>query len=91
MNTYDVGDLVQITAVFTDSTGAKADPTAVVFKYRAYGLSVTVGLATRSSLGVYTATVPCPTIGQYAYRFEGTGAVTAAAEGIFVVSTSNFS
>jgi hypothetical protein len=91
---YHIGDKVKLTATFKDETGALADPTTVVF--RALGPSASFVYTTpdshivRDSIGVYHVILSTDVSGDWAYRFEGTGALTAATERSFFVEKSRF-
>ena len=89
-NTYDVGDLVRVTGTFTNSAGAAADPTAVLFKYKdpsgnkttlTYGTDVSV---VKSSTGVYYVDVNVDEIGYWYYRWQATGTGQSAGESYFI-------
>jgi len=88
MNIYDRGDLVRLTCAFTDAAGAAADPTAVAVTIKAPDDTVTTGAATKSAVGSYYFDLSITQSGVYAYRFAGTGAVQAAAEGQLRVKPS---
>lgn len=90
MNTYVVGDLVQIKATFTNASGVLANPTDVTAEVKNPDSSVTALSPSQISLGIFAATVSITQAGQYQYRFVGTGAVQAANEGSFFVNTSAF-
>ena len=89
-NTYDIGDQIQVQVNFTDLNNNPIDPTTVTFKYAIPGGIPTTGTATKQSTGVYTGLITTTIAGTYTYRFEGTGAVIAAAESTFLVRTSKF-
>ena len=91
---YDVGDRVRITGTFTNEAGTAADPTGVSISVRrrdgpvsTYTYPATI---TKDSTGVFHADYDVMTDGVYDYRIVGTGVVTAADEGEFGVSDSNF-
>ncbi len=96
MNSYDLGDQVRLSAAFTDADGAAVDPTVVTVKYSDPTGSVTdldygVDLAvTRTTTGAYYVDFVPHTAGTWRYRWESSGAVTAAAEGEFQVRRSSF-
>lgn len=95
-NKYDIGDQVRIEVVFTDEDGAGADPSVIVCKYRRpNGNTTTLEYGdgegvTRDSEGSYYVDVVTDMPGVWAYRWEGTGVLTAAAEGEFMVLRSAF-
>lgn len=87
-NTYDVGDLVRLSAVFRNSAGAATDPTAPTLTYKKpSGTLVTVVSPTliKDSTGNYHYDVTLDESGSWWYRFSGTGAVTQAGEKEIVV------
>ncbi|HRP25949.1 hypothetical protein [Thauera sp.] len=96
MNSYDLGDQVRLSAAFTDADGAPVDPTVVTVKYSdptgdvtdlTYGVDVAV---TQEAGGSYYVDFVPDRAGQWRYRWESSGAVTAAAEGSFLVKRSSF-
>lgn len=72
------------------------DPTAVTFRYSVDGDTPVVlvygvdGALVRDSAGVYHVDRELTVGGTWAYRWEGTGAVVAAAESSFVVDAGAF-
>lgn len=96
MNTYDVGDQIRITATFTDIDGAAVDPATLQFKFKTPGSAITTYVygvdaqIVKSGVGVYYVDVPIDASGTWSYRFAGTGAGQAAAEGQFDVRQSYF-
>ena len=96
-----VGDLIRVSTTpgFKDAAGVLADPTAVHLEWgyatsaSARAASVTTwvfGVDTQivqESTGLYHADIPLARAGRLRYRWEGTGAVTAAAEGYVDVIT----
>lgn len=90
MNTYDVGDLVRVSAEFRDDSDALADPTAVELKFRTPAGVVTTwqveaGEIVKDATGKYHADINITANGRWAYKFIGTGAVQAVEEaGLFV-------
>jgi hypothetical protein len=90
-NTFDAGDGVRVTAVFTNLSRATADPTTVVFRLLDAAGAVTLPAVVRTTTGVYYVEfVVTNKPGTWAYRWEGTGAVQASEEGTFVVRPSLF-
>jgi hypothetical protein len=86
-DTFDAGDGLRVTAVFTNLSRATADPTTVVFKLRDASGAVTLPAVVRTTTGVYYAEfVVTYKPGEWTYRWEGTGAVQAAEEGKFISS-----
>lgn len=95
-NKYDVGDQVRLEVTFKDENETPTDPSVVVCRYRQpngnttsleYGADEGV---TRASAGAYYANVVADLPGTWSYRWEGTGTLTAAAEGTFTVMRSSF-
>lgn len=94
-NTYDVGDLIRVSAAFT-SAGAAIDPTAVTAKVKSpAGLTTTLvygvdaGLI-KDSVGNYHVDVSATEAGTYVYRFAATGTAQSASESFFRVRASAF-
>lgn len=96
-NTYDVGDLIRVTATFTDSDGTAADPTAVTVYYKDPGGNISelvYGTDTdvvQDSTGVYHCDIDIDESGKWFYRFKGTGTVQAADEYWFTIDRLNIS
>lgn len=96
-NLYDKGDLVQVTASFSNRiSGAPVDPATLVFKHKnPSGTLVTKTYGTdadvvRQSQGNFFFNINANTVGTWKYRWESTGDYQAAAEGEFIVKASNF-
>lgn len=96
MGTYDLGDLVRISAAFSDANGAALNPTAVYCKVKnpngtitAYTYGTDAALV-RASTGSYYVDVDANTAGVWKYRFHSTGTGQAAAESWFTVEESEF-
>lgn len=92
---YDIGDSVRLTAEFTaPDSGAPVDPALVRLRIMNPAGTTEVfehpGELVRISAGVYRRVVPVEASGVWAYRFEGSGAVNAAAESKFRVRASAF-
>ena len=97
MNAYQVGDLVRITAAFTNEAGSAADPTTVTLLVK---LRYVIGAETttytyptnitKDSTGNYHVDFQPTTEGIWDYRWVGTGTVTAAGESAFNVPNSEF-
>ena len=96
MNTYDVGDQVKCSVAFTDANGNAADPTTVLFKYLVdHGSTTTLTYGeddevVNDATGSYYVLLTVNAEGTWTYRFEGTGAVVAAAEDAFNTRDSAF-
>lgn len=91
-NTYDKGDLVRLTGTFTDTSTppVNTDPTAVVLRVRNPAGVTSTPTPTRDSAGVYHYDLSLDTVGEWAYRWEGTGAVTTAEEATLYVRATRF-
>lgn len=96
VNSYDLGDQVRLSAVFTDADGVTVEPTVITVKYSdptgdvtelTYGVDVAV---TQEAAGSYYVDFVPSRAGQWRYRWESSGTVTAAAEGVFQVKRSSF-
>lgn len=90
------GNVVRVTTTppFTDAAGTAADPTTVTLRWHRHGeadtvWTVQVGQVVKDSTGVYHADILVTEPGLHYFRWEGTGAVVAAAEGTFS-ATSEF-
>jgi len=92
MATYDQGDLVQVTATFTDgNTGAVFNPTNVFLKLClpdnteiTYQYTVDAEI-TRVSTGVYRCNIDANQAGKYHYRWYSTGTGQASEPQSFYV------
>lgn len=91
MTTYHPGMTVRLTASFTDAAGAAANPTTVTLVVETSDQTDTSYSPTNSATGTYVYDYviadACP-VGRTYYRFKGTGAIVAAAEGCFYVKQS---
>lgn len=87
-NTYDVGDLIDLTAAVTDANGAAVDPTTIVWKVRGPSGNVSTynypsgGDITRTSLGNFKLQVSLDQPGEWIHQWRSTGA-QAGGEGKF--------
>lgn len=84
------GELIRLTASFTDLAGAPADPTTVRLRVRANGAAEAIAPNVKDSVGNYHADVLVPWSApayRLHYRWEGTGAIVAALEGDIEVRT----
>ena len=90
--TYDIGDLVQVTSVFTNSAGTAIDPTTVSIQVKG-GTDATVttyvygtdAALVKDSTGHYHCNISVTSSGQWHYRWVSTGTGQAAEEGYFNV------
>jgi hypothetical protein len=87
MSEYDIGDVVRLTATFSNAAGAPTDTTAVLTVKKPDGTSSTPAV-THGTRGVYSSDVPIDQPGVWSYRFVGTGAVTSAGGGRLYVRRS---
>lgn len=98
MNLYLAGDLVTVTATFTNSASVPTDPSTITLKVGRKGTSektyvyLTDAIVTRVSTGVYQANLDTTGYaqGQYTYFWLGTGAVQAVNDGVFAVQSQPF-
>ena len=98
MNLYLAGDLVTVTATFTNSASVVADPSTITLKVGRKGTAETTytygsgSVITRVSTGVYQANIDTTSYaqGQYTYFWVGTGAVQAVNDGVFAVQSAPF-
>ena len=86
MNRYDKGDQVKCSVTFADAAGAVEDPTAIVFRWKnppgvikSFVYNTDLALV-KDEKGIYHVNLAPTVHGIWYYRFEGTGAVVAAAE-----------
>lgn len=96
MNTYALGNLVRVSAAFTNSAGAAVDPAVVKCQVRTpagvtttYTYGVDAGL-TRSATGAFYLDVDANAEGVWRYRWYSTGSGQAADEAAFEVLVSAF-
>ena len=93
MNTWEVGDMVRLTATFTDSGGTGVDPSSVALTYRQYqadsnsGTTLVYGVNSivRVAAGIFYHDLAVNSGGEWRYRWAGTGVNRAAVEGQFLV------
>lgn len=96
---YPKGQVVTIAAEFKDTAGVATDPTTITARF----LEPTTPTATetvlvfgvdaalvRDDVGLYHVDIVAGTVGEWPYRFEGTGAVQAVDEHVFKVLASRF-
>lgn len=92
INLYKKGQKVRCTVTFTVNDVA-TDPTTVIFKVRDPGGDVTTytygtdAQVVRTGTGVFYCDVIANEIGEWNFRFEGSGACTAVEEQAFDVSS----
>lgn len=96
MNSYDKGDLVRISAAFTNVSSVATDPSTIVCRVRRPQGSITLytygtdAALVKSGTGNYYVDLTTDQSGVWYYRFEGTGAVVQAEEDSFFVEVSQF-
>ena len=87
---YNIGDLVRITSAFATTAGTATDPTTITAKVTDPAGAVTVftypASVAKDSTGNFHADFVPTMGGQHSYRWEGTGAVQAAAASTFYVN-----
>ena len=93
-NTYDKEDLIRLTGRFTVSS-VLTDPTAVTLAIinpdRATGIyTFAAAQVTNPSTGIYYRDISLDKVGRWDYRFEGTGTVQAAGDGLLLVRRTDF-
>ena len=87
-NSYDIGDVVRLTATFTDTGGSYADPTLVTFSVvdpsgNGSTDTSTGAVVAHPSTGVYTIDVSVDEAGVWQYKVNSTGVVTSAGDSYF--------
>ena len=94
---FDKGDRIRFAVEFKDGeTDVASDPTAVTFRLRLLpaGEPIVKTLAAaqviRDGAGLYHFDADIDASGDWAWRWEGTGALVAASEGTFFTRKSNF-
>ena len=96
MNSYDLGNLVRVSATFRDSSNALVDPAVVKCQVRASSGTITTytyGASpelVREGAGVYWLDVDASAAGEWRYRWFSTGTGQAAAEDLFAIRNSIF-
>lgn len=95
MNRYPYNSTIKFTVTFKVAN-VLTDPTAVTFKMKdpartlttyTYGVGATV---VKDSTGTYHANVQLTTVGQWDYRWEGTGTAAGVNEGSCYVDDGAF-
>lgn len=93
---YDIGDRVRFKTTFSNAAGVADDPTGIVFKVRkpSGGVSsFTFGTGAeivRTATGEYHIEIVIDESGDWAGRWEATGAIQAAEEFPFIGRKSVF-
>lgn len=92
--TFDIGDLVRLSAEFRDIAGALVDPSTVTFKVKPPGGDVVAYVygtdpeVVRDSVGAFHVDWTVEINGTHWWRFESTGTGQAAAEDSFTARAS---
>lgn len=94
VNSYDIGDMVEMQSNFTDKSGNPLDPTTITLRIKTPNGKVQVftyalSQLTKISVGGYAYDFTTTMAGIHKYRFEGTGACVAAEETEFSVNKSD--
>lgn len=96
VNTYDLGDLIRCSGVFTNAAGTAIDPDAVLFQFRTPQGDITSytyltdAELVRDSLGNFHVDIDATESGTWWSRFYATGNGQSADELSFIVSDSRF-
>lgn len=99
LDQYDVGDKRRLTVTFYNLSSAKTDPTGITFKMHEpdktvtsyiYGTDAELLKSSGSTAGEYYVDWTVGQEGRHTFRFEGTGALVAAAESTFLARRSVF-
>jgi hypothetical protein len=88
-NTYEVGDLVRLSAEFRIGS-TLTNPTSVVVTLKDPDGTTTSPSAVNDGTGLYYADVTLNKPGVWHYRFQGTGAVQKSGRGHVNVAASEF-
>lgn len=85
---YIIGNRVRMSAAFTTAAGAAVDPTTVTLTVRPPSGAASTPSPAKDSTGNYHADVTPDLVGDWRYRWIGSGALVAAGEGEFLVTES---
>lgn len=94
MTTYDIGDRRKLSCELRNESGVLTDPDELKFKIRTPDNVVTTYIygsneeLERDSVGKYYVYWDCTQRGDYFWRYEATGIITAAEETMFSVRKS---
>lgn len=83
--TFDIGDELYLQGTFTNAGGTLGNPGSVVARVIDPRGTVTPLAPVEISTGVWQGTFAPEVWGEHWFRFEGTGAITAAAEERFQI------
>lgn len=70
---YDIGDVVRVSVIFTNSAGTSVDPDTVTVSWTDGAGTVTTPTATKDSTGHYHSDLAISTAGNHKFKFTGTG------------------
>jgi hypothetical protein len=92
-NSYDVGNQVTCSVLFTNSSNAPTDPTTITLRILPPGgptqvFTYAASQLIRTGTGAYYYNFPTTLPGPHYYRFEGTGTLIATADNSFIVTSS---
>lgn len=94
MTTYDKGDVVRLSATFGNVSDVATDPTTVILRVKnSAGTTVYTYAAaqiSRDSAGNFHKDLALTVVGEWSYRWEGTGAVETAGEARLFVRPTRF-
>lgn len=88
VNEYVLGTPVELTVTFTNLAGDPTDPSTVVCKVKKPDDTESDFTGTdlaNDDTGVYSTIFVADQVGDWRYRWEGSGALVAATEAIFTV------
>lgn len=87
-NTYDIGDVVRLTATFTDTGETAANPSSVRFIYEtpsgSFSTQTSTGDVVNPQVGTYYLDITLSESGVWEYRVTSTGTLKASEEGYLV-------
>lgn len=86
--TYILGNVLRLSAAFTNAAGAPADPTSTDVAITQPDGVATSATLVKDSVGNYHADFTPTQAGLHIYRITGTGVVAAANEQSFIVQTA---
>ena len=95
-NTYNMGNNIRCSVSFRNLAGALANPTVVTFRYQDPSGNETIltlppdAAIVNDGTGQYHSDITIDEEGLWYYRWEGTGALIAAAEFYFQIRDSEF-
>lgn len=92
-DTFDIGNIVRLSATFRDLAGTLVDPGDVVLYIRIYAgetqqFTFAADEVKKLSIGIYYYDFVPTESGKYYYRYYGSNGPTAAADGQFSITAS---